>query len=123
MAKKARKRATSTVVEEGRPMAPPSTTAATTTNSSSSASAAAAEASSSQSASAEVAPEGDGVASNKNEIRFGKHLASSDKRVRDRTVFALREWLHQRSKGGALTDLDLLKVLLYARVACIFTAF
>lgn len=45
-----------------------------------------------------------------NEVRFGKQLASSDKRVRDRTVSALREWLHQRSKGGALTDLDLLKV-------------
>lgn len=44
------------------------------------------------------------------EIKFGKHLASSDKRVRDRTVAALREWLRQRSRGGSLTDLDLLKV-------------
>lgn len=43
------------------------------------------------------------------EIKFGKHLASSDKRVRDRTVAALREWLRQRSRGGSLTDLDLLK--------------
>lgn len=33
--------------------------------------------------------------------------------MRDRTVTALREWLHQRSRGGALTDLDLLKVCLY----------
>lgn len=47
---------------------------------------------------------------NNNEVRFGKHLASSDKKVRDRTVLALREWLQRRSKGGALTDLDLLKV-------------
>ncbi|CAM9534321.1 unnamed protein product, partial [Ectocarpus sp. 8 AP-2014] len=45
-----------------------------------------------------------------NEIKFGKHLASSDKRVRDRTVGALREWLRQRSRGGSLTDLDLLKI-------------
>lgn len=30
--------------------------------------------------------------------------------MRDRTVAALREWLRQRSRGGALTDLDLLKV-------------
>lgn len=50
------------------------------------------------------------VAADKNEIRFGKHLASSEKRVRDRTVSLLREWLHHRSKGGVLTDLDLLKV-------------
>ncbi|CAM9126552.1 unnamed protein product, partial [Hapterophycus canaliculatus] len=48
--------------------------------------------------------------SSNNEVKFGKHLASSDKRVRDRTVAALREWLRQRSKGGALTDLDLLKI-------------
>ena len=46
----------------------------------------------------------------KNEIRFGQHMASSNKRVRDRTVSALREWLFHRSKGGAFTDLDLLKV-------------
>lgn len=46
----------------------------------------------------------------KNEIRFGKHLASSDKRVRDHTISSLREWLHKRGVGGALTDLDLLKV-------------
>ncbi|CAM9367423.1 unnamed protein product [Ectocarpus sp. 13 AM-2016] len=45
-----------------------------------------------------------------NEVKFGKHLASSDKRVRDRTVGALREWLRQRSRGGSLTDLDLLKI-------------
>lgn len=48
--------------------------------------------------------------SSNSEIKFGKHLASSDKRVRDRTVAALREWLRQRSRGGSLTDLDLLKV-------------
>lgn len=52
----------------------------------------------------------DDAKSQNNEVRFGKHLASSDKKVRDRTVSTLREWLHQRSKGGALTDLDLLKV-------------
>lgn len=45
-----------------------------------------------------------------NEIRFGKYLASSDKNVRDRTVVSLREWLHKRSVGGVLSDLDLLKV-------------
>lgn len=49
-------------------------------------------------------------ATTSSEIKFGKHLASSDKRIRDRTVAALREWLRQRSRGGSLTDLDLLKV-------------
>eukprot|EP00903_Cladosiphon_okamuranus_P013436 g12515.t1 len=51
-----------------------------------------------------------GNSNSDNEIKFGKHLASSDKRVRDRTVAALREWLRQRSRGGSLTDLDLLKI-------------
>lgn len=51
-----------------------------------------------------------GASNNSDEVRFGKHLASSDKKVRDRTVLALREWLQKRSKGGALSDLDLLKV-------------
>eukprot|EP00752_Nemacystus_decipiens_P008569 g7653.t1 len=53
---------------------------------------------------------GNGNVNSNNEIKFGKHLASSDKRVRDRTVAALREWLRQRSRGGRLTDLDLLKI-------------
>lgn len=50
------------------------------------------------------------ASTNKSEIRFGRHLASSDKRVRDQTVSALREWLFHRSRGGVLTELDLLKV-------------
>lgn len=54
---------------------------------------------------------------NDNEVKFGKHLASSDKRVRDRTVAALREWLRQRSRGGNLTDLDLLKVRMQTRAS------
>ncbi|CAM9684140.1 unnamed protein product, partial [Choristocarpus tenellus] len=46
----------------------------------------------------------------KDEVRFGKHLASSDKRVRDKTLSSLREWLHKRSAGGVLSDIDLLKI-------------
>ena len=107
MGKKARKRATSGVVDEDRPMPPSITTAAPPPTSSSPAAGAAHTA-------AAVGEAGVAepvlAALKKNEVRFGKHLASSDKRVRDRTVFALREWLQQRSKGGALTDLDLLKV-------------
>lgn len=49
-----------------------------------------------------------------NGIRFGKHLASSDKEVRDRTVASLREWLRKRSASGSLTDLDLMKVTDYS---------
>lgn len=111
MGKKARKRATSAIVEEDRPMAPSSTTTVPPTTSSSSPAAGAAQ---TAVAAAAVGVAGSAepaiAALKKNEVRFGKHLASSDKRVRDRTVFALREWLQQRSKGGALTDLDLLKV-------------
>lgn len=57
-----------------------------------------------------------------NEVRFGKHLASSDKRVRDRTVSSLREWLYKRSKGGSLTDLDQLKVCFLLRYCCTIVA-
>jgi len=42
-----------------------------------------------------------------NEIRFGKLLASNEKKIRDRAVLALEFWLKQR-KG--LTELDLLKI-------------
>lgn len=74
-------------------------------------------ASSAQPAAVSTTAGGDGSApdivtpsTNKNEIRFGRHLASSEKRVRDQTVSALREWLFHRSRGGVLTELDLLKV-------------
>ncbi|CAN0097353.1 unnamed protein product, partial [Discosporangium mesarthrocarpum] len=45
-----------------------------------------------------------------NDIRFGKHLASSDRRVREQTLGSLREWLRKRSSKGMLTDMDLLKI-------------
>jgi len=42
-----------------------------------------------------------------NEIKFGKHLAANEKKIRDRAVEALKLWLQKRN---GLTDTDFLKI-------------